>query len=213
MQKFYSKNIYVIIIAIILFANCKKEQFPIAPNVQTKEAKNPRASSVTLQGYNASEDLLGITERGFYYADHNKPKDLLKQKVSASPGEGDFAALVTGLTAETLYSFVAFAKNSEKTTLGEIKTFNTREYTLPEVSTDQIKNVYITSCQVAGMVGYDGGKPVTERGFCYGTRSNPTVQDTKVPSGKGEGPFDNFLNGLNENTTYYVKSYAINALG
>lgn len=166
-----------------------------------------------MQGYNASEDLLGITERGFYYADHNKPKDLLKQKVSASPGEGDFAALVTGLTAETLYSFVAFAKNSEKTTLGEIKTFNTKEYTLPEVSTDRIKNVYITSCQVAGIVGYDGGKPVTERGFCYSTRSNPTIQDTKVPAGKGEGPFDNFLNGLNENTTYYVKSYAINALG
>jgi hypothetical protein len=213
MRSFNLINLYVLIFSLFFFANCKKEELPIAPNVQTKEAINPRATSVTLQGYNGSEDLLGITERGFFYADHNKPAELLKQKVTASPGNGDFAALVTGLTAETLYSFVAYAKNSETTTLGLTKTFLTREYTLPEVSTDKIKNVYITSCQVAGIVGYDGGKLVTERGFCYSIKPNPTIQDNRVTAGKGEGPFDNFLNGLNENTTYYVKAYAINSLG
>ena len=201
------------LILISLFAACKKETLPIAPNVQTKEAINPRAASVTLQGFNATEDILGNTERGFYYADHNKPDDLLKNRASASPGVGDFAVLVTGLKAETLYSYVAFAKNSETTTLGLIKTFSTKEYTLPEVTTDRIKNVYINSCQVGGIVGYDGGKLVTERGFCYSISPNPTIQDYKVVAGKGEGPFDNFLNGLNENTTYYVKSYAINELG
>jgi hypothetical protein len=213
MHKLSSKNFLLGLTWICLFSACKKEQLPIAPNVQTKDAINPRATSVTLQGTNAAEDLLGITERGFYYADHNKPDELLKHKVSASAGIGDFAVLVTGLSAETLYSFVAFAKNSETTSFGTTKTFSTREYTLPEVSTDKIKNVYINSCQVAGIVGYDGGKLVTERGFCYSTHANPTIQDYKVASGKGEGPFDNFLNGLNENTTYYVKSYAINALG
>ena len=213
MHKLSSRNILIWILFALFFVSCKKEQLPIAPNVQTKDAINPRATSVTLQGTNAAEELLGITERGFYYADHNKPDELLKHKVSASAGMGDFAVLVTGLTAETLYSFVAFAKNSETTSFGTTKTFSTREYTLPEVSTDKIKNVYINSCQVAGIVGYDGGKQVTERGFCYSTHANPTIQDYKVASGKGEGPFDNFLNGLNENTTYYVKSYAINALG
>ena len=213
MHKLSSRNILIWISFALFFVSCKKEQLPIAPNVQTKDAINPRATSVTLQGTNATEDLLGITERGFYFADHNKPDELLKHKVSASAGIGDFAVLVTGLTAETLYSFVAFAKNSETTSFGTTKTFSTREYTLPEVSTDKIKNVYINSCQVAGIVGYDGGKQVTERGFCYSTHANPTIQDYKVASGKGEGPFDNFLNGLNENTTYFVKSYAINALG
>ena len=213
MHKLSSRNILIWILFALFFVSCKKEQLPIAPNVQTKDAINPRATSVTLQGTNATEDLLGITERGFYFADHNKPDELLKHKVSASAGMGDFAVLVTGLTAETLYSFVAFAKNSETTSFGTTKTFSTREYTLPEVSTDKIKNVYINSCQVAGIVGYDGGKQVTERGFCYSTHANPTIQDYKVASGKGEGPFDNFLNGLNENTTYFVKSYAINALG
>jgi hypothetical protein len=213
MHKLSSKNIILWLFLALFFVSCKKEQLPIAPNVQTKDAINPRAASVTLQGSNATEDLLGITERGFYYADHNKPEELLKHKVNASPGIGDFAVLVTGLTAETLYSFVAFAKNSETTSLGLTKTFSTKEYTLPEVSTDKIKNVYINSSQISGIVGYDGGKQVTERGFCYSAHPNPTIQDYKTPSGKGEGPFDNFLTGLNENTTYYVKSYAINALG
>ncbi len=196
-----------------IFASCKKEAFPIAPNIQTKDAINPRATSITLQGFNASEEVLGITERGFYYADHNKPEELLKHRVSASPGEGDFAVLLTGLSAETLYSFVAYAKNAESTSLGLTKTFHTKEYTLPEVSTDKIKNVYINSCQVGGIVGYDGGKQVSERGFCWSISPNPTIQDYKLVSGKGEGPFDNFLTKLNENTTYYVKSYAINELG
>jgi hypothetical protein len=208
-----SKQLFFWLSLLGLFVSCKKESLPIAPNVQTKEAINPRATTVTLQGFNAAENILGVTERGFFYADHNKPEELLKHKVSASPGEGDFAVLVTGLSAETLYSFVAFAKNSETTSLGLTKTFSTKEYTLPEVSTDKIKNVYINSCQVGGIVGYDGGKVVTERGFCWSISPNPTIQDYKVVSGKGEGPFDNFLNGLNENTTYYVKSYAINALG
>jgi len=213
MHNLSSKNICCWLLLLCLFAACKKEEFPIAPNVETKDAINPRAASVTLQGYNATEDLLGNTERGFYYADHNKPDELLKHKASASPGNGDFAVLVTGLKAETLYSFVAFAKNSETTTLGLTKTFTTKEYTLPEVITDKIKNVFINTCQVAGIVGYDGGKPVIERGFCYSFRPNPTVQDGKVITGKGEGPFDNYIPGLNEHTTYYVKSYAINELG
>ena len=153
MHKLSSRNILIWILFALFFVSCKKEQLPIAPNVQTKDAINPRATSVTLQGTNATEDLLGITERGFYFADHNKPDELLKHKVSASAGMGDFAVLVTGLTAETLYSFVAFAKNSETTSFGTTKTFSTREYTLPEVSTDKIKNVYINSCQVAGIVG------------------------------------------------------------
>ena len=208
-----SKLFFCWLFLLGLLASCKKETIPIAPNVQTMEAINPRATSVTLQGFNATEDILGNTERGFYYADHNKPEELLKHRVTASAGTGDFAVLVTGLAAETLYSFVAFAKNSDATTLGLTKTFTTKAYTLPEVSTDRIKNVYINSSQVGGTVGYDGGKEVTERGFCYSYKPNPTIQDYKVPSGKGEGPFDNFLNGLNENTTYYVKAYAINALG
>jgi hypothetical protein len=213
MHNLSSKNICSWLLLLCLFAACKKEEFPIAPNVETKDAINPRAASVTLQGHNAAEDLLGITERGFYYADHNQPDELLKHKVSASAGNGDFAVLLTGLKAETLYSYVAFAKNSETTTLGLTKTFVTKEYTLPEVVTDKIKNVFIHSCQVAGIVGYDGGKPVTERGFCYSFRPNPTVQDGKIITGKGEGPFDNYIPGLNEQTTYYVKSYAINELG
>lgn len=213
MRNISSKYLICWLILLGIFVACKKEQLPIAPNVQTKDAINPRATSVTLQGHNANEDLLGITERGFYFADHNKPETLLQNKTIASPGNGDFAVLLTGLHAETLYSYVAFAKNSERTTMGTLKTFSTREYTLPEVSTDKIKNVYISSCQVSGIVGYDGGKLVTERGFCFSIQPNPTVQDNKVSSGKGEGPFDNFLKGLNENTTYYVKSYAINSLG
>ncbi len=101
MRKLSSTNILHWLLFALFFVSCKKDQLPIAPNVQTREAINPRASSVTLQGSNASEDLLGITERGFYYADHNKPEELLKHKVNASPGIGDFAALVTGLIAET----------------------------------------------------------------------------------------------------------------
>ena len=53
-----------------------------------------------------------------------------------------------------------------------------------------------------------GGDKVTERGICFSTDPNPTIDDETVPSGSGSGTFTSILSWLEENTTYYVRAYA-----
>jgi hypothetical protein len=51
--------------------------------------------------------------------------------------------------------------------------------------------------------------PVTEYGFVYSTSSSPNMSDTKIVSGSGSGSFSESLTALTENTTYYIRAYAI----
>lgn len=58
-----------------------------------------------------------------------------------------------------------------------------------------------------------GGSSVTERGVCYSTTSNPTIANSKIPSGSGPGTFSCILSGLASSTTYYVRAYATKSTG
>ena len=70
-----------------------------------------------------------------------------------------------------------------------------------------------TSATVSGTVTADGGAEVTARGFCWGTTSGPTIAGSHTTDGSGTGTFTGTLTGLTPNTTYYVRTYAINSVG
>ena len=59
----------------------------------------------------------------------------------------------------------------------------------------------------------ENGKNVTERGIVYSLNENPTVDGKKEVVGSGKGSFTANLTSLSENTTYYIKAYAINSVG
>ena len=81
------------------------------------------------------------------------------------------------------------------------------------VATAPATNITQTSATVGGYVISDGGSAVTERGVCYDTTAAPTISDHCLPTGAGVGAFTNDLTGLTANTTYYVRAYAVNAVG
>jgi hypothetical protein len=77
------------------------------------------------------------------------------------------------------------------------------------VATLGISDVTYTSASVNGAVINDMGKQVSERGFCYSTSPDPTLDDEVVKSGGGTGKFDASISNLMIDTTYYVKAFAI----
>ena len=83
----------------------------------------------------------------------------------------------------------------------------------PVVATNEPTNVTANGADLSGEVIDDGGAAVTSRGFSYATTSNPTIGDNVVNVGSGTGTFNTALNGLTENTTYYVRAYATNSTG
>ena len=87
------------------------------------------------------------------------------------------------------------------------------QHTIPTVTTNPVTNIGATSATVGGMATSDGGENVFDRGVCYSTTSLPTISDNCIHIGQGTGSFSDIANGLLQETTYYVRAYAINSLG
>lgn len=85
--------------------------------------------------------------------------------------------------------------------------------TIAILSTNNITAITISTATCGGNVNSDGGSPITERGICFDTITNPTTGKTKVVIGSGTGIFTGNISGLTENTKYYVRAYAINSMG
>ena len=80
------------------------------------------------------------------------------------------------------------------------------------VTTNNITDIKSTTAQCGGDVSLTSvdGLKVTARGVCWSTKPNPTINDNKTTDGNGTGTFTSNLTNLTENTTYYVRAYAIN---
>ena len=86
-------------------------------------------------------------------------------------------------------------------------------YRLPIVLTELPLKNSETSVVINGNVIEDGGANVTARGIVWGTGFNPLQTDNTVLSGTGSGSFGTVISGLNENETYFARSFATNSAG
>jgi uncharacterized protein (TIGR02145 family) len=87
------------------------------------------------------------------------------------------------------------------------------EATLPIVSTSTITNITSTSALGGGNITSDGGREIISRGVCWSTSENPTLSINRTNDGSGIGNFVSSIAGLTDNTSYYVRAYAINSEG
>lgn len=83
----------------------------------------------------------------------------------------------------------------------------------PTVTTSPVTNIALTSATSGGNITDDGGSAVISRGVAWSTNQEPTTDDNKTEDGTGTGQFTSELTGLAENTTYYVRAYAVNSEG
>jgi uncharacterized protein (TIGR02145 family) len=81
------------------------------------------------------------------------------------------------------------------------------------INTAAITSVTHNSAICGGNIENTGSSGVTERGVVYGTAENPTTANAKNIVGSGIGNFSTTITGLNSNTTYFVRAYAINGSG
>lgn len=180
-----------------------------ATAVTTSDASSVGGTSATVGGNVTDAGIPTCTSRGVYWGTTSGSQP---NKLTSGSGGGSFNANISGLERGTTYYFKAFSYNSSGYRYGTVKSFTTTA-AAPSVTTGSASSIGVYTATVAGNVTDDNGAAVTERGVCYNTTGTPTISDSKVTTGGGEGAFSENLSGLTPNTHYYCRAYAINAQG
>lgn len=183
---------------------------PALPTVKTKPITEVTAESATLGGIVETDGRLAVTARGICYSTEQHPT-VDNTHTTDGSGLGEFTSNLTKLNHNTVYYARAYATNRMGTAYGEQVKFTT-ELGVPVVITDSVYRVTVNSARCKGHVESDGGYSVTQRGTCWSKFPDPTLDDDFTSDGSGIGEFTSALNNLQENTTYYVRSYATNSM-
>ncbi len=154
-----------------------------------------------------------VTAKGIVYSTSQTPT-LDDEVVDGGEGMGEFTIDLTGLVANTTYYVRAYATNKIGTVYSTEISFTT---TIGVATVETISATgEVTTATVIGNVSYNGGASITERGICYGTSENPSVDDEDAVIVTSEGTTGQFivdLEGLEISTTYHVRAYAVNSEG
>ncbi len=85
--------------------------------------------------------------------------------------------------------------------------------TAPTVTTQAVSSITTTTATGNGDVTSDGGSTVTERGIAWNTTTAPTKANFFATTAGTTGVYTSSITSLTSGTLYYVRAYAINAIG
>lgn len=169
--------------------------------------------TVTSDGYSP------IIERGVRISDRgcvSCESSSIKFTTTGTTGKGIIT--LTGLKKATQYTVGAYAINGIGINYSNTNTFNTSA-TVPTLLID-IENINPIMATTAVLPSYrisdDGGSTAFTRGVCWSTNANPTIADFRTTDtiiNKVYGGFFSTLLNLKPNTKYFLRPYAINAIG
>ena len=204
------KLAYLIILVFLVNGSCKKD--PSLAVLTTSALKDITVNSVTSGGNITNSGGAEISERGVCWSTSQNP--LISGPHSTDgKGTGSFTSVANGLTPNTKYYIRAYATNSAGTAYGNELSTTTVALVAPTPSTVAVTDINFTSATSGGSITSDGNDPITEKGVCWSTSSNPTTSDSKTSDGSGSASFTSFLTGLTPGTTYHIRAYATNSIG
>jgi uncharacterized protein (TIGR02145 family) len=178
----------------------------------TNAVSSITSTSVNSGGNISADGGASVSSRGLVYGTASNPT-LSNTVLIIGSGTGSFSGSLTGLTPNTTYYIRAYATNSAGTAYGNAVSFQTSPVAVPTLITTDASGITQTTVTSGGTISNDGGATITERGIVFGTLTNPTTSNTKITSGSGTGSFSVNITSLTPNTTYYIRSYAINSAG
>ncbi len=185
---------------------------PNPPTLSTVNISSITSTSANSGGNITSDGLGAITAKGVVWSTSSLPTIQLATKTSNGTGSSNFTSSITGLAPVTKYYVRSYATNSGGTAYGNEISFITLPG-LAVLTTSNATSITINSAILGGEVTNEGGASVTEKGVVWNTATGPTLSNNKLTAGTGIGAFTISVTSLNRNTTYYYRTYAINATG
>ncbi len=83
----------------------------------------------------------------------------------------------------------------------------------PVITTGYATQITLNRAVCSGNIISGGLSAILSRGICWSTQPMPTINNNTVNSGSGTGTFSGTITGLQPDTKYYVRAFAINSEG
>ena len=203
--------LFVLGVLLLAFTTCKKDP---DVNIETFEIVTEELSvHATTVGITGSFSFTGKIDGITVLVADNAAMSHAKSYVAEVEGKS-FTAELTGLKVATTYHYCySVDYGFSKPYKTEAKSFATQSEA-PTVSTLEVMQLNESSFRVKCEVTADGGLEVTERGICWNTYGDPTLDDeTMKHANGGLGQYTLRLENLAPAAHYYVRAYARNATG
>lgn len=182
------------------------------PVVSTISVDSVTATSVIIEFNVSTKSQQSLISLGIAYNTNGNPtiEDLTEL---AEGGTGTYRLKINDLLPNNEYYVRAFGQNSIGIGYGNELTFTTSSPSLPIVSTSPVTSITDNSSLSGGIITFNGGSLITERGVVWSKRTNPTISDNKTSDGTGIGTYNSNLTGLEKDSIYYIRAYATNSEG
>jgi len=190
------------------------------PEVLTNGVTVDAADNTKAQCTGYVNDIGGanVTTRGFVWGTSELPTVSLSTKTVEScnmSAPGGFSGTATGIDQSIPYFVRAYATNSGYTGYGTSVPLNTYRPTTATIATMAAEQIQETSALAGGYVSSEGGNIVDDKGLCWGTSPDVSLEAclASATGGGGAGEFIQSMTGLNPYTMYYYVAYATNDYG
>ena len=118
---------------------------------------------------------------------------------------------ISSLEPNTQYYVRAYATN--KIGVGYSQTYTFTTFALPQVQSNDITDVQLTSAMLNGLLVSDGNDTAVVVGFCWSENEEPTISDTLQIVEIKDNIFSYYLSNLKDETQYFVRAFAQNRIG
>lgn len=180
--------------------------------VSTQAATNVTYSSGTLNGTFVTVPVKPVSRHGFCWNTTGMPTTANTViDFGTRTTTGTYSSELSSLLSNVTIFYRAFATNADETAYGTVASFTTPVL----VTTQAVTNIANTTAIGNGTLACITSPAQTDYGLCWDTLPNPTTASSMTSHGTASvtGSFTDQLTALVSGKTYYVRSYAVYALG
>ena len=213
-MKIIRKTYTILIVAVValFFSTCEKdEDVPISTAKVDITEQTASYRNVQQKGFFVSNAT--ITSAELHYASDSTFSNYQTLALSVGKDKSYTASIAPLQAGATYYVRYKVANSYSSMLLPSVDTLHTLAYTLPEVATDSVGGITVSSFVGYGTLVDWGCDSLSEFGFCYGNSANPTIEGKHITCTEKDNHFSAEITGLDDGATYHMRAYAINTIG